>query len=151
MTAPPGPRLFLLFNHNLTDAQDADAKASLGINEIIAAPHDIQALWSQLPPEAGDLAGLLAPVADWLTAVSRPGDFILIQGDFSATFLMVSEAMRLGLIPVSSTTRRVVVEEHQADGSVHLRHTFRHVRFRRYQSAADATRATPPPQRRKVT
>jgi len=132
MTTSNAPTLFLLFNHRLTAAQDSDARASLGVGHVIAAPREILTIWGQVPPEAEEIGSFLAPVTHWMAATARPGDFILIQGDFSATFLMVSEALRLHLIPISSTTRRQAVEEHMSDGSVHLRHIFTHVRFRRY-------------------
>ncbi len=132
MTTSNAPTLFLLFNHRLTAAQEADARASLGVTSVVSAPRDILSIWGQVPPDAEEIGSFLAPVVSWLAATASPGDFILIQGDFSATYLMVSEALRLNLIPISSTTRRQAVEEHMPDGSVHLRHIFTHVRFRRY-------------------
>ena len=129
---PSSPDLFLLFNHRLTAAQEADARVSLGIGRIIAPSEALQRRWSEVPPETDELAAWLVPLFAWLVQAGRPGDLILIQGEFGATFLAVQEAFRLGLIPVYSTTRRQAVEEYQADGSVHLRHVFFHVRYRRY-------------------
>lgn len=128
------PNLVLLFNHRLTAAQEADARDSLGIGRIIAPPEALQRRWSEVPPETDELAAWLDPLFVWLAQVGRPGDFALIQGEFGATFLTVHEVFRLCLIPVYSTTRRQAVEEHQEDGSVHLRHVFAHVRYRRYAS-----------------
>lgn len=129
---PRLPVLFLLFNHRLTPPQEADARAVLGVTRIVALPREIQVIWGQVPPEADEISSLLAPARDWLAAQAAPGDFVLIQGDFGATCLMVNAAIRQGLIPVYSTTRRQAVEERMEDGSVHLRHIFTHVRFRRY-------------------
>ncbi|MDP2105478.1 MAG: CRISPR-associated protein Csx20 [Desulfobulbaceae bacterium] len=131
---PASPALFLLFNHRLTRVQETDARASLGIRQIVAPPEAVQHLWSAVPPEAESLGEYLAPVVAWLAAQARPGDFVLIQGEFGATCALVSEAFRLGLAPVYSTTRREAVEEHDADnGRVHIRHTFSHVRYRKYE------------------
>ncbi len=129
---PEKSSLFLLFNHRLTGQQADDARASLGVGRIVAPPEAIQSLWSQVPPEIDDLGPYLAPVFTWLAAEARPGDFVLIQGEFGATFLAVREAHRLGLIPVYSTTSRQAVEEHLPDGRVEISHVFGHVRFRRY-------------------
>jgi hypothetical protein len=131
---PASPALFLLFNHRLTSVQEADALASLGVGRIVAPPEAIQHLWSAVPPEAESLGEYLAPVVAWLAAEARPGDFVLIQGEFGATCTMVKESLHLGLVPVYSTTRRDALEEHDADGRVHVRHTFSHVRYRRYAS-----------------
>lgn len=127
------PSLYLLFNHRLTAVQEADARASLGVGRIIFPPEEVQALWSQVPPDSDDLAPYLAPVFTWVASQGRPGDYLLVQGDFGATGLAVRQAFALGLIPVYSTTSRKAVEEHHPDGTVHVRHTFSHVRFRRYE------------------
>jgi hypothetical protein len=131
---PTPPALFLLFNHTLTAAQEADARTSFGVDRVVPPPAEISRFWLEIPPDAEELTAHLAPVFSWLAASARPGDYVLIQGEFGATFLLVNEAFRLGLIPVYSTTRREAVEEHTPDGRVHLRHTFSHVRYRRYGS-----------------
>lgn len=124
--------LILLFNHTLTTLQEADARASLGVDRIVLPPAAIQARWSGVPPEIDDLDDWLAPVFAWLAAEGRNGDYALIQGEFGATCLAVREAFRLDLVPIYSTTQREAVEEHTSDGRVHIHHTFAHVRFRRY-------------------
>jgi hypothetical protein len=130
---PTPPTLFLLFNHTLTAAQEADARTSFGVGRIVLPPAEISRLWLEIPPDASELSIHLAAVFSWLAVCARPGDYVLVQGEFGATFLLVNEALRLGLIPVYSTTRREAVEEHSPDGRVRLQHTFSHVRYRRYE------------------
>ncbi len=125
-------RLFLLFNHTITHLQEGDARASLGVEEIISAPAEIQHLWSRVPPDLAGLSGFLEPVCQWLREAAVQDDYILVQGDFGATFLLVEFALENGLIPIYSTTARTVVEKHLDDGGVKLEHNFRHVCFRRY-------------------
>lgn len=132
MATQSHPTLILLFNHRLTAQQEKDARASLGISRITQPPADIRMVWAQVPPEIEELTGYLAPVFAWLAGVARPGDHVLVQGEFGATCLAVGEAFRLGLVPVYSTTRREAVENHLADGRVEIRHTFSHVRYRKY-------------------
>ena len=126
------PTLFLLFNHQLTMEQEASARQCLGVDRILPPSPEVLAIWSQLPADASGLAPILEPVRNWLTANTSTGDFVLIQGDFGATFLMVIFARKLGLIPIYSTTERQAIEEHKEDGSVHLTHRFLHILFRRY-------------------
>jgi len=95
-------------------------------------PAEIRRLWAEIPPEADTLAGFLQPVLAWLASEARPGDYVLIQGEFGATWILVGEAFRHGCVPIYSTTRREATESHDADGWVELRHHFRHVRYRRY-------------------
>jgi hypothetical protein len=125
-------RLLLLFNHTLTQDQQDAATRELGITRIITPPLPLRQLWSNIPPDAEALLPLLAPLSAWLKDVGEEGDYILIQGDFGACFLLVNQALRLGLAPVYSTTSRQAVEVRLDDGRVRLEHTFKHVRFRHY-------------------
>jgi hypothetical protein len=124
--------LFLLFNHQFTEKQQLDAHKALGIERIANMPDDLLELWSQIPPALPRLSGYLEPLRAWLLANADKGDFVLIQGDFGACYLMVEFAMQYGLVPIYSTTRRKAHEEHQADGTVKLTHHFEHRRFRKY-------------------
>jgi len=124
--------LVLLLNHSLTPAQEADARESLGVSNFIHPPENVRELWRNIPPELETLAGFLIPVEEWVKRAARPGDAVLIQGDFGATCRMVGFSLAMGLDPVYSTTERHAVEELQPDGSVRLIHHFRHKRFRRY-------------------
>lgn len=124
--------LILLFNHTLTAKQEADARQSLEVDRIVEPPAEIKGLWSQVPADIDDLTMYLEPVLGWLEGAAKRGDFVLVQGEFGATCLAVKKAFQLGLVPVYSTTSREAHEEHRPDGSVHVRHVFSHVRFRRY-------------------
>ena len=126
------PRLLVLFNHTLTDAQTADARQSLGADEILEPPPAVKQLWAEIPPDIEGLDDYVAPVRAWLAGTAVLGDYVLIQGDFGATCLLVRFALEVGLIPVYSTTRREATETLQPDGTVELTHRFGHVRFRAY-------------------
>ncbi|GBC63133.1 hypothetical protein DENIS_4126 [Desulfonema ishimotonii] len=124
--------LFLLFNHTLTPAQEADARASLGVDRIVTPPQDLRAVWSGVPPDLPEISPYLKAVRDWLLAEARLADYVLIQGDFGACYLMVRFAFDFGMIPVYATTRREAVEEPQPDGTIKITHHFNHRRFRKY-------------------
>jgi hypothetical protein len=79
--------LFLIFNH-----QSTDARASLRVDRIVSLPPDLQDCWSHIPPDLPALQDHLDLFRHWLTAQARVGDYILIQGDFGACFLMVQFA-----------------------------------------------------------
>lgn len=127
-----GAQLILLFNHELTPDQWADACAALGVSRFIEPPETCRELWRSVPPDLPALTEFLRPVREWLRSVASPGDHVLIQGDFGATYLMVRYASALGLTPVYATTERQAREEVNHDGSVTLTHRFRHRRFRVY-------------------
>jgi hypothetical protein len=125
--------LFLIFNHELTDLQRKDVRKSESIKTILDLPGNLKTLWRQIPPEPEEIDGYLGPLKQWVLENSEKGDLVLIQGDFGAVYIMVNFAFAHGLVPVYSTTERRATEKHAADGSVELSHTFRHVRFRKYE------------------
>ena len=127
------PQMLVIFNHSLTESQKTDARHSLGVATFVAPPPELLALWSQLPPDAPALMPVLTPFFHWLAQTGRKGDFVLVQGDFGATFLVAQKAQALGLTPLYSTTRREAVEQVCGD-KVQLTHQFRHVRFRHYET-----------------
>lgn len=126
------PSLFLLFNHRITQKQEEAAHNALRVDRIIAPPSDLKKIWRQVPPELPEIHQYLAPVRRWLKEKAHSGDYVLIQGDFGATYLMVLFAFQEGLIPIYSTTSRNAAEENKEDGSIELRHNFYHRIFRRY-------------------
>ena len=130
-------RLFLIFNHQITSIQEEDARASLGIQKIKTMPPDLKDLWSNVPPHLPAIHNYLKPIQNWLSVNAEQNDYVLIQGDFGATFIMVNYAFKKGFIPVYSTTGREVIENHQPDGSVKLTHNFKHKVFRLYEMSSD--------------
>jgi len=123
--------LILLFSHQLTPTQERDAEQSLGIDTFVSLPEELQKLWSSVPPDIGSLAEYLTPIKEFVAEVGSEGDSVLIQGDFGATYHLVSYALSLGLTPLYATTKRDVVEIREGD-SVVKRSVFEHVRFRVY-------------------
>lgn len=124
--------LFLIFNHQFTEAQKAEARTSLDVQRIIPLPAALQETWSNIPPDLPALKDYLSPLRAWIASQASGGDYVLIQGDFGACWLMVNFSMERGLIPLYSTTERLTEEELKPDGSVRLVHYFRHRIFRRY-------------------
>ena len=125
-------KLILLFNHSLTEDQIADAKTSLGVGDIVNLTPDLKTLWADLPPDLPEIANYLAPLKDWLNSSASSGDYVLIQGDFGACFLMVKYSFEKKLVPIYSTTRRAAKESLQKDGAIKITRNFKHVMFRKY-------------------
>lgn len=123
------PKLFVLVSHELTPFQREDAAASLGVSEIVLLGGKE---WSQIPAEDEDITVFLAPLKQQLQMFGQAGDFLLVQGDFGATYNMVEYANRIGMKPVYATTKRLARDMVNGDEVTTLR-TFEHVRFRRYR------------------
>lgn len=121
-------QLFLLLNHPLTQTQRDEIQA-LGVNNII----DINSgKWSQIPPEIDNITPFLQEYFNALKNQAKQGDYLLIQGDYGATYQIVTFAKSLGLIPIYATTLRESKEIQNTDGSVTKQNIFRHCIFRKY-------------------
>lgn len=127
------PKMLLLFSHELTQDQVKDARATLNITEFVPLSLDLEGLWKNIPPTKPSLSEHLEPIRKWMKGRGDPGDYILIQGDFGAVYLMVNFAFSIDLIPIYSTTEREVVEKAMPDNMVRSERVFRHKIFRRYE------------------
>jgi len=116
----------------MTKEQIADAQLSLGVITMVEMPDNLKELWRQISPLPTGISKMLEPLRQWLGHSAHPSDFVLIQGDFGATWLMVDFAFKHGLVPVYSTTRREARETVEPDGSIKTEHIFQHKIFRRY-------------------
>ena len=123
--------LFLLFSHQLTLDQTEDAQRSLGVSltDIHYLPKELQQIFSNIPPELDMLNDYLSPIRNWLCQQSKPNDWILVQGDFGAVVHLVAFSKSCKLIPIYSTTQRVVTFEATTGEK---RSYFKHVKFRKY-------------------
>jgi hypothetical protein len=124
--------LYLLFNHLLTDSQADQACRELGVRNIHVPPESITRLWADVPPEPESIGEVLHPVFQWIDQTVSENDFLLVQGDFGACWLVLEHIRDSGIIPVYATTSRQAVEQRLDDNTVRLTHTFSHVRFRQY-------------------
>jgi hypothetical protein len=127
--------LYLLFNHALTPEQEADARASLGVDAFVGLSAELQQLWSQVPAGELNLPVYLEPIAIWIEQAGSE-DFVLIQGEFGSVVYMVDYCLKNGHgTPVYSTTERRTEEVPLPDGSIEVRRTIKHRLFRKYALA----------------
>ena len=124
-------KMILLFSHKITKEQRADAKKSWGVDEFVSLPSDLQSLWSSVPATLEDIKEYLEPIREFLTQNLAKDDIVLVQGDFGATYMMVSVVKSLGGTALYATTKRNVVER-ELDGKIVKTSVFEHVRFRKF-------------------
>ena len=124
-------KLFLLFSHTLTEAQEMDAREALGIETFMTLSSQLQTLWSNIPPQITELDAYLEPLKAYIRNEACENDVVLIQGDYGGCYEMVNYVKSLGLTAVHSTTMRDVVEK-TVNGKVEKFSRFEHVIFRKY-------------------
>jgi len=125
-------QMLLVFSHQLTDAQQRQAKEKLGISRFVPLSPELLNKWSNVPPELDKLDDYLKDVLKWIDHNARGGDYVLVQGDYCATMIVVAHCLKRNLRPVYATTRRVVNEEKEGDKVLTTRE-FEHVEFREYK------------------
>ena len=122
---------YLLFSHQLSDAQKRELTQTWGVKEYIHLPKELQTIWSNISPDLENLGEMLEPIKFFLASHSKKGDIALIQGDFGAVYTMVNFAKSLELVAIYATTKRDVIEE-MIDGKSVKKSIFEHRRFREY-------------------
>uniref|UniRef100_A0A7C5Z7M6 CRISPR-associated protein n=1 Tax=Caldicellulosiruptor owensensis TaxID=55205 RepID=A0A7C5Z7M6_9FIRM len=126
-------KLFLIFNHQLSQEQEKEAREVLQVEEIVSLPLKLQEFWSNIPPEVELREEMFKEITDFLLQnKGEQENFCLVQGDFGATVYLVSWCFKNGFVPIYATTKRVAREIVKPDGSVELLKVFKHERFRRY-------------------
>ena len=125
-------KMFLIFSHKLTDIQTADAKSGLGVEKFIYLPNELQSIWSNIDPHAEYIDDKLKGIIKWIDKNANKNDYVLIQGDFGATYQLVEYCKAKGLRPIYSTTEREAVETREENNSLMLGHRVSHVRYREY-------------------
>lgn len=121
--------LFILLNHELTDAQKSEAQNRFGIENFVRLANE---KWSNIPPELENLSEFLGEFKSALESNAKKGDYLLAQGDFGATYALVRFALKLGITPIYATTKRISIEENE-NGVKVIKKSFIHERFREFR------------------
>ena len=123
--------LYLLFSHTLNDMQKNDAFSRYGITNIIALPDELQKVWSQIPADISQVKPFLKPIMGHLSDLKKT-DYVLVQGDAGASFVMVEWIRSKGATAIYATTKRNVTEEKIENGKTTKTTVFQHIRYRIY-------------------
>lgn len=122
-------KLFVLLNHPLLPVQLKESQEKFGITHTVTLSNDI---WLGINPYVESIAKELEPIINRLLEEGSSGDYLLVQGDFGATYAMVSVAKKNGIIPIYATTARKATEVIE-NGKVITRREFNHAQFRKYE------------------
>ena len=120
--------MYILMSHEMTEYQYRDAKDSLGVDSIEVIPSKV---WSQIPAESQSVEESLVEIKAYISIKLKKGDYLLVQGDYGATYNMVQFTKEIGLVPVYATSKRIAYEVVDGEKITTVR-KFQHVRFREY-------------------
>ena len=120
--------LFILLNHELTEAQKSESTKRFNTTNFTNITNE---KWGNIPPDAERLDEFLGDFKTALKSNAKKGDYLLVQGDFGATYAMVRFAISLGITPIYATTKRIAVESIE-NGIKVTKKIFAHERFREY-------------------
>lgn len=126
-------KMILLFSHQLTQTQMDDAINNLHIEKFVSLPEKLQNLWSNVSPNIPSIQTTIKPIFEFLQGYVKEGDYVLIQGDFGAVYLLVNYTKKFNAIPVYATTERDAFEYVNSKGEKVKKSKFKFVRFREYE------------------
>lgn len=121
----------VLMSHDISDTQKNDAYENLKVAKIIEAPPEIKKIWGNIDPISDLDIKNLDKVISWINEISNKHDYILVQGEFGATFYIVDYCFKNNLIPVYATSVRRV-EEIREGNKVLTNRVFVHEGYRKY-------------------
>ena len=124
-------KVFCLLNHELTPKQIEELQSSFNAEQIMYPSTQITSLWSGIPTDSELKKSHIEPVTSWLQEADA-GDVIVLQGEFSATFIIADFALKKSLIPVCAVTKRVSQEVREGE-KVTKNYIFEHICFRPYR------------------
>ncbi len=125
--------LFILLNHTLTEEQIEEAKNKLKVNNIVELSLEQKNMWAQMPPDEKQHKKYVEEIINWLGKNADKGDYILVQGEFGATFTVVDFCLKNGFVPIYAVSERREEEVKHPDGSVEKKLIFKHKCFRKYE------------------
>ena len=103
----------------------------LKIDCIKTLPEELKQTWSNIEPDGELPIDVLTPIKNWIIQESNEQDYVLVQGEFGATFYLVDYCFNIKRIPIYATSIRQVEEKVQ-DGVTITNRIFKHVNFRKY-------------------
>ena len=124
-------KFIVLMSHDMSDIQKNDAYENLKVTEIIEAPAEIKSIWGNVDPISDLDIIKLDKVISWINDISDAGDYVLVQGEFGATFYIVDYCFKSDLIHVYATSIRRVEETREGE-KVLTNRVFVHEGYRRY-------------------
>lgn len=124
-------KMLVILSHELLKEQIIEANEKLNVDLIVEIPGELKKIWGNIYPEGPFPLDLVEKIIKWIDKNSKGGDYVLVQGDFGATYYVVDYCIKNGRIPIYATTNREV-EERIENGVTRIERVFRHVNFRKY-------------------
>lgn len=127
-------KVFVLLNHELTENQNKELLEEFEVSDIIYPSKNILDFWSNIScSKKLDIDTLKKNICSWLRQEAKENDYVIVQGEFGATFFVVDFCFQNYLIPIYSTSKRIYKEVNNNDGSISRTHVFKHECFRKYR------------------
>lgn len=124
-------KMFVIFSHKLTNTQIEDAKKSLRVSKFVYLPKELQDLWSNVD-QSQNINDFLLPIKKFIAKNYKEGDYVLIQGDFGATYNLVTFCKEKGYKAIYSTTIRNSKEIIRNNSKVEKISCFSHISYKEY-------------------
>lgn len=123
-------KCYWLLNHPILPSQEKELRECFYIDEILKAPESVLKFWSNIPVSRVLSCSFFDETIDWLNNADLK-DVVVIQGEPTATFKIVSFLKRKNITVLAGITQRKSVESNE-NGKVVKVSIYEHVCFREY-------------------
>lgn len=123
--------MITIFSHQLTQPQIQDAQTNLHVDRFLYLPQELQKLWSNVDTEQ-NINHFLLPVKNFIVKNYEEGDSVLIQGDYGASYNLISFCKAKGYKTLYATTKRNS-KEIIRNNTVEKVSYFSHISYKEYQ------------------
>ncbi|HHV26938.1 MAG TPA: hypothetical protein GXX63_07055 [Tissierellia bacterium] len=124
-------KMLVILSHELLEEQIKEANEKLDVDLIVEIPSELKKIWGNISPEGPFPVDLVEKIIKWINENAKEEDYVLVQGDFGATYYVVDYCIKSGRVPIYATTNREV-EERIENGVTRIERVFKHVNFRKY-------------------
>lgn len=125
-------KMLVIFNHEILSNEQANyAKSKMNVDEINYLTNNLKSIWKQIDPHTEKID--LTEIENFILNHTHSKDFVLIQGEFGASYKIINFCFQHNRIPVYATTERKSEESINKEGNIEKRSIFKFVRFRMYE------------------
>lgn len=124
-----------MFNHyKLNEEQITYLNLNYNCEKIIYLPENLRRKFANIDPAEDSLLNSAQIFKKFISDNTNINDYVVIQGEFGITCLLVNYCFKTKRIPLYATSERKSFEVKLKDGSVIKESKFKFVRFRKYEN-----------------
>lgn len=125
-------RCLSILSHKLSDIQKQQLKQEWNVDEIEELNEELKFEWGSIDPSSKLDKKLIEKLKNEIEDKTEENDYVIVQGEWGMTFVIVNICFDLDRIPIYATTKRIIKEIKEGQ-EIKIERIFRHIKFRKYE------------------